>query len=127
MFLGDIRQPCQSICRCMRYLARCGSCSRRIWAWFKCRPVRPIALAAALFSRGNRPPVESAAMTAKEKLLRKVLDLDEADAATARIVIERRPAEKDTELEAILDDEGDEILDEMDAEEQKAGFGPWKT
>lgn len=66
-------------------------------------------------------------MTAKEKLLREVLDLDEAEAASARIVIERRPAEKDIELEAILDDEGDELLDEMDAEEQKAGFGPWKT
>jgi hypothetical protein len=66
-------------------------------------------------------------MTAKEKLLREVLDLDEAEAATARIVIERRPAEQDDELDAILDDEADEMLDEMDAEEQKAGFGPWKT
>lgn len=68
-------------------------------------------------------PVESGSMTAKEKLLREVLDLDEAEAATARIVIERRPAEKDGELEAILDEDADE----MDAEEQKAGFGPWKT
>lgn len=66
-------------------------------------------------------------MTAKEKLLREVLDLDEAEAAAARIVIERRPTEKDGELEAILDEEADEMLDEMDAEEQKAGFGPWKT
>lgn len=66
-------------------------------------------------------------MTAKEKLLREVLDLDEADAATARIVIERRPAKKDDELDAILDEEADEMLDEMDAEEQKAGFGSWKT
>jgi hypothetical protein len=66
-------------------------------------------------------------MTAKEKLLREVLDLDEAEAATARIVIERRPAEADGELEAILDEDADEMLDEMDAEEQKAGFGSWKT
>lgn len=66
-------------------------------------------------------------MTAKEKLLREVLDLDEADAATARIVIERRPAEQDDELDALLDEEVDEMLDEMDAEEKKAGFGPWKT
>jgi hypothetical protein len=66
-------------------------------------------------------------MTAKEKLLREVLDLDEVEAATARIVIERRPAESDGELEAILDENADEMLDEMDAEEQKAGFGSWKT
>jgi hypothetical protein len=66
-------------------------------------------------------------MTAKEKLLREVLDLDEAEAATARIVIERGPAKTDDELEAVLDEEADEMLDEMDAEEQKAGFGPWKT
>jgi|GEM_PF-2961798 len=66
-------------------------------------------------------------MTAKEKLLREVLDLDEAEAATARIVIERRPAKADGELEAILDEDADEMLDELDAEEQKAGFGSWKT
>jgi hypothetical protein len=66
-------------------------------------------------------------MTAKEKLLREVLDLDEAEAAAARIVIERRPADQDDELDAILDEEADEMLGEMDAEEQKAGFGPWKT
>ena len=66
-------------------------------------------------------------MTAKEKLLREVLDLDEADAAAARIVIERRPAKADDELEAILDEEADDMLGEMEAEEQKAGFGPWKT
>jgi len=66
-------------------------------------------------------------MTAKEKLLREVLDLDEAEAAAARIVIERRPAETDGELEAILDEDADEMLDEMDAEEQKAGFRPRKT
>lgn len=66
-------------------------------------------------------------MTAKEKLLREVLDLDEAEAAAARIVIERRPSKTDDELEAILDEEADEMLDEMDAEEKKAGLGPWKT
>lgn len=66
-------------------------------------------------------------MTAKEKLLREVLDLDETEAAAARIVIERRPAKADDELEAIFDEEADEMLDEIDAEEQKAGFGPWKT
>ncbi|HET7485608.1 MAG TPA: hypothetical protein VFJ64_09565 [Solirubrobacterales bacterium] len=66
-------------------------------------------------------------MTAKEKLLREVLDLDEAEAEAARIVIERRPVETDDELEAILDTESSEVLDEMDAEERKAGFGPWKT
>lgn len=66
-------------------------------------------------------------MTAKEKLLREVLDLDEAEAEAARIVIERRPVETDDELEAILDTESNEVLDEMDAEERKAGFGPWKT
>lgn len=66
-------------------------------------------------------------MTAKEKLLREVLDLDEAEAAAARIVIERRPSGTDGELEAILDAESDEALDEMDTEERKAGFGPWKT
>lgn len=66
-------------------------------------------------------------MTAKEKLLREVLDLDEAEAAAARIVIERRPAEKGDELEAVLDEEADEMLEEMAAEEKKAGFGSWKT
>jgi hypothetical protein len=66
-------------------------------------------------------------MTAKEKLLREVLDLDEADAEAARIVIERRPAETDNELEAILDAEADETLDDLEAHERKAGFGPWKT
>lgn len=66
-------------------------------------------------------------MTAKEKLLREVLDLDEAEAEAARIVIERRPVETDDEIEAILDTESDEALDEMDTEERKAGFGPWKT
>ena len=66
-------------------------------------------------------------MTAKEKLLREVLDLDEAEAAAARIVIERRSGTEDDGLEAMLDEEADEILDEMDAEEQKAGFGSWQT
>jgi hypothetical protein len=66
-------------------------------------------------------------MTAKEKLLREVLDLDEAEAAAARIVIERQRAETDVELEGTLDEEAGEMLDEMDAEEQKAGFGLWKT
>ena len=66
-------------------------------------------------------------MSAKEKLLREVLDLDEAEAEAARIVIERRPVETDGELDAILDEEADEALDELDAEEQKAGLGPWKT
>lgn len=66
-------------------------------------------------------------MSAKEKLLREVLDLDEAEAEAARIVIERRPVETDDELQAILDDEADEMLDELDTEEQKAGLGPWKT
>lgn len=47
-------------------------------------------------------------MTAKEKLLREVLDLDEAEAAAARIVIERHPAETDHELGAMLDAEADE-------------------
>lgn len=65
-------------------------------------------------------------MTAKEKLLREVLDLAEAEAASARIVIERG-GEADDELAAILDAEADELLEEMDAEERKAGFGPWKT
>lgn len=66
-------------------------------------------------------------MTAKEKLLREVLDLEEAEAAVARIVIERRPAKKDDEFDTILDEEADEMLDEMDAEEQNAGFGPWRA
>jgi hypothetical protein len=66
-------------------------------------------------------------MTAKEKLLREVLDLDEAEAEAARIVIERRPIETDAGLEAILDAEAEEMLDEMDAEERKAGIKPWKT
>lgn len=61
-------------------------------------------------------------MSAKEKLLREVLDLDEAEAEAARIVIERRPVETDDELEAILDEEADEMLDELDTEEQKAGL-----
>ena len=72
-------------------------------------------------------PVESGTMTAKEKLLREVLDLDEAEAEAARIVVERRPAKGDDELDAVLDEEAGEMLDEMDAEEQKAGFGPWKA
>ncbi len=39
-------------------------------------------------------------MTAKEKLLRDVLDLDEAEAARARIVLVEDPAEEDTVLPA---------------------------
>lgn len=60
-------------------------------------------------------------MTAKEKLLREVLDLDEAEAASARIVVERRSGETDRELEAVLDAEADELLDEMDIEERRSG------
>lgn len=56
-----------------------------------------------------------------------MLDLDEVEAEAARIVIERRPSETDHELEGILDAEANEALDEMEAEERKAGFGPWKT
>ena len=66
-------------------------------------------------------------MTAKEKLLRDVLDLDEAEAEAARIVIGRGARERDEELEAILDAEADELLDELDAEERKAGLGPAKA
>jgi hypothetical protein len=66
-------------------------------------------------------------VTAKEKLLREVLDLDEAEASAARIVIERKPSEGDDELESILDGEAGEMLAEMDAEELNAGLGPWKT
>ena len=52
---------------------------------------------------------------------------DEAEAASARIVIERKTAGADAELDALLDAEADELLDEMDAEERKAGLDPWKT
>jgi hypothetical protein len=50
-----------------------------------------------------------------------VLDLDAAEAVAARIVIEHRPAEASGELEAILDEDADEMLDEMDTEEQETG------
>jgi len=63
-------------------------------------------------------------MTAKEKLLREVLNLDEVEAASARIVIERGGGE---ELEAILDAEADELLGELDARERKAGLGTPKA
>jgi hypothetical protein len=58
-------------------------------------------------------------VTAKEKLLREVLDLDEIEAASARIVIERR----DGDLEELLDEEADELLGELDARERAAGIG----
>lgn len=61
-------------------------------------------------------------MTAKEQLLREVLDLDEAEAASARIVIERG-GKSDAELDAILDAEAGELLDELDARERKTASG----
>lgn len=64
-------------------------------------------------------------VTAKEKLLREVLDLDEAEAASARIVIER--GDRDAELEAILDAEADALLGELDERERKAGLEPPKA
>ena len=42
-------------------------------------------------------------------------------------MIERKTAGADAELDALLDAEADELLDEMDAEERKAGLDPWKT
>jgi hypothetical protein len=41
-------------------------------------------------------------------------------------LLARRPVETDDELEAILNEEADEMFDELDPEEQKAGLGPWK-
>lgn len=41
-------------------------------------------------------------------------------------LLARRPVEADDELEAILNEEADEMFDELDPEEQKAGLGPWK-
>jgi hypothetical protein len=68
----------------------------------------------------------SVTVTAKEKLLREVLDLDEVEAASARIVIEHGPGGRDADLEALLDEEADEQLGELDARESRAGLGSSK-
>ena len=94
---------------------------------FESRPASSIAWLLASDPVTGCAPIEFEPMTAKEKLLREVLDLDEAEAAAARIVIERRPTDTDGELEGVLDEEVDEAFNEMDAEERKAGFEPWKT
>lgn len=93
----------------------------------------------------QRTPVESNPMTAKEKLRAQVDELSEAEAASARIVVERT-ADRDEIGEAIAagyrripqstpDEWGDlskltesataQTFQRLDAEERAAGIDPW--
>lgn len=69
-------------------------------------------------------------MTTKERLHKLVDELTDVEARSARIVvddIEVAARDEHADLEAMLDEETDELLGEMEAEERKAGFGPWHT
>jgi hypothetical protein len=67
-------------------------------------------------------------MTTKERLHKLVDELTEAEADDAlRYVASRREcddAQERADLEAMLDEEGDELLDELDAREQNVSIEP---
>jgi hypothetical protein len=66
-------------------------------------------------------------MTAKEALLQAVLDLEESEAASARIVVEHsEPEDDEAELRSLARASTRGALRMMDAEEEAAGFGPWQ-
>jgi hypothetical protein len=65
-------------------------------------------------------------MTTREKAHRLLDELSESEIEPVLDFIVSRQR-KDLDLEALLDEEGDELLGELDAREQAAGSPPFKA
>lgn len=66
-------------------------------------------------------------VSAKEQLMRRVLDLSEHEARVANIVIERTFDPEQRDIDRLIDTETDSLMADLAQEEANAGFGPWKT